>query len=921
MTAGQWQSCWAIYHEAQGLQASSRKAFVESSSSDLEVIEEVCTLLSLNADGHAGETAAATSPRAGAIIGKYEVGSLLGAGGMGEVYSARDTVLGRPVAIKFLRPVSLGDPVAVKRFVGEARAASALNHPNIVTVYEVIPSDFGLAIAMELVDGKSLREYAAGLDAADVIHCSRQIALALDAAHTAGIVHRDIKPENIFLRPDGIVKVLDFGLARELPRADIGGVNSTAGLPEGTLKYMSPEQLRGERVTSASDIFSLGLLMYELSAGEHPFASAQLWEVAGAIANADPVRPSRRKATVPEHLDRLILAMLAKNPAQRPTAADVASVLAGEQAAPRFARIRKGRRLWWVAAAAAVGLGAIAAISLLWKTPQEPAFQDLTTNAEGNPVRAAGLSPDGKRFAYADASGLFLRDAVVGSSANPLSAPKDLRIERILWGRNGRFLVVWGVHTDTGQPSIWSVDPGGAAPRLIRQGAQEGTPSPDGTRIAFTNSDTGDLLVAPFAGGEARKIASWSANNFIALAWSADGNRIGYSKVRGPAVYEWVDVTTHQVTASLRQTLADSAMMLADGTFMLLRVTGSSNRNVEIYDLDSRTGVQRGAPRQITHLIGNQLTQLSASSDGRRVLVLQGFAQAEIFVADFDAKSLRLQNTVRLTFEKNADYPHAWTPDSKSVIFESSRGAGQYDLYRQTVGDPIATAYSPGPPQKALAQLTPDGRWILFFGWTNSQDEPALYRMPAAGGVSIPVPIGGGPLDSFRCSPAGGRRCVLRTLDHGDFVFWELDPESGKGRELVRVPGAAPMRGDWALSSSGTEIAIPVHSSRDARLRVFAVEGPRKGVERIVELPGQHDLGAIAYRADDKGWFAGVKSARGSQLLHVGLTGKTHYLAGMVLYLRGGNIGELMFAVPSPDGRHVAFVDYIHEANVMILDR
>jgi eukaryotic-like serine/threonine-protein kinase len=502
MTAEQWQSCWAIYYEAQGLQALSRKAFVESSSSDLEVIEELYTLLDLNADGQAGETAAATSPRAGATIGKYEVGSLLGAGGMGEVYLTRDTALGRAVALKFLHPASLGDPVAVKRFVGEARAASALNHPNIVTVHEVIPSDFGLAIAMELVDGKSLREYAAdGLEVADVIQSGRQIALALDAAHTAGVVHRDIKPENIFLRPDGIVKVLDFGLARELPRADGAGATSRAGLPVGTLKYMSPEQLRGEQIAAASDVFSLGIVLYELLTGRHPFASEQLWEVAGAIANADPVRPSRRNAAIPEHLDRLILAMLAKNPAQRPTAADVARVLAGEQAAPRFARIRKSRPLWWVAAAAAVCLGAIAAISLLRKTPQEPVFHDLTTNAEGNPVLAAGISPDGKRFAYADAGGLFLRDAAVGSSSVPLSAPKDLYVERISWAPNGRFLVVCGVQQDTSQPSIWMVDPGGAAPSLIRQGAREGTPSPDGTQIAFTNPDTGDLWVAPLAGG------------------------------------------------------------------------------------------------------------------------------------------------------------------------------------------------------------------------------------------------------------------------------------------------------------------------------------------------------------------------------------------------------------------------------------
>ena len=401
-------------------------------------------------------------------------------------------------------------------------------------------------------------------------------------------------------------------------------------------------------------------------------------------------------------------------------------------------------------------------------------------------------------------------------------------------------------------------------------------------------------------------------------------------------MYEWVDLTTSRVTASLPLPPVDSGAILADGTLMLLRWPSAHtpSPNAWIHDLDPRSGAQRGTPRQITHLRQSRLksqaldslTQLSVSSDGRRVLALLFFSQAQIFVANFDKRNERFDDTVRLTFERKADYPHAWTADSKSVIFESSRRTGEYDLYRQAAGDPIATAYDPGPPQKALAQLTPDGRWILFFGWTNSDHEAALYRIPAAGGVSAPVPIGGGPLDSFRCSRAGGRRCVLRTIEHGDFVFWELDAESGRGRELVRVPGAAPMQGDRALSSSGTEIAIPGHSSREAYLRVFAVEGPRKGVERVIELAGQHDLGAIAYRADDKGWFAGVKSAQGSQLLHIGLTGKTHYLAGNTDFLRRGfnkpgTELELMFAVPSPDGRRVAFVDYIHEANVTILDR
>ncbi len=919
MTAAQWQSCWSIYNEVKGLPAFSRQAFVESSSSDPEVILEVLTLL--NASDPANETEAAMATRTGAAIGKYEVGDMLGAGGMGEVYAARDTSLGRAVALKLLRPDSVGDAASIKRFVGEARAASALNHPNIVTVYEVIPSDFGLAIAMELVEGKSLREHiAAGLSLPDVIACGRQIALALEAAHAASIVHRDVKPENIMLRPDGVVKVLDFGLARELHGSGESAASSTAGLPGGTLKYMSPEQLRGERVTGASDVFALGMVLYEMSTGRHPFASGQLWEVAGAIANSDPAPPAKGNPAIPAHLNRLILAMLAKNPAERPTASDAARVLAGEQEAPRVRRRRIGGRWWAAAAVAAAAIGAGVAVSRLdFRAPRELAFYDVTTNAEGNPVLAAALSPDGKRFVYADESGLFLRDAVERSSAIPLNGPENLFAQRIVWPPNGRSLTVSLMHKETRQPSIWYVDLDGAAPRLIREGAREGTPSPDGTQIAFSSPDSHDLFVAPMAGGEDRKIAvDETGKGFPVLAWSAKNGRVGYLNRRETeAVYRWVDPATGGVTASQPMAPAGSGTMMADGTLLIRRPVKAAV-NLWIHDIDPRTGAQRVQPRQITYFKPDTLEameHLSASADGSRVLTVRSLLQAETFVAEFDPTSGRLKDTVRLTFDKKADYPHAWTRDGKSVIFESSRRSGEFDLYQQAVGDRMATALSPGLFKKALAQMTADGRWILFMGWTTSPGEAALYRIPAGGGAAAPVPIGG-PLDEFRCA-LKVKRCVLRTIERDRFVFWALDAESGKGRELVRVPGAAPMLGDWALSSSGTEIAIPVHSSSEARLRVFALEGPRAGVERIIEVPGQRGLGGIAYRADDQGWFGSVSSRQtGSQLLHIGLTGQSQTL-------RDCSACTLthLWAVPSPDGRHVALLDFVHEANVAILDR
>jgi serine/threonine protein kinase len=204
---------------------------------------------------------------------------------MGEVYAARDTELDRPVALKFLLSEADGDRSGIRRFVREAKAASALNHPNILTVYEVVHAGSGLAIAMELVEGKAFREFCSrSLSLEQVVDLGRQVASALATAHEKGLVHRDIKPENLVLRQDGLVKVLDFGLAREFSTQAATNTQTT-GLDTavGTPRYMSPEQLRGDTLTGATDLFSLGIVLYELATCRHPFAADFTWETAYAI--------------------------------------------------------------------------------------------------------------------------------------------------------------------------------------------------------------------------------------------------------------------------------------------------------------------------------------------------------------------------------------------------------------------------------------------------------------------------------------------------------------------------------------------------------------------------------------------------------------------------------------------------------------
>jgi serine/threonine-protein kinase len=264
-----------------------------------------------------------TLERVGQKIGRYRLTGRLGEGGMGEVYAARDLELDRSVAVKLLNQSTIGTSHMVDRFIREAKAASALNHPNVITIYEVIHSESRLAIIMELVEGTCLRQLCGSpLPVDRVVHLGEQVARALAAAHTRGIVHCDIKPENLVVRPDGIVKVLDFGLARDLASVTAGSLFAA-----GTLRYMSPEQSRGDMPSAASDIFSLGILIYELATGSHPFDSSSLFEDLKALNQREPHAPSSLNPFVPRHLDDLILRMLSKDPALRPSAAEVGKIL------------------------------------------------------------------------------------------------------------------------------------------------------------------------------------------------------------------------------------------------------------------------------------------------------------------------------------------------------------------------------------------------------------------------------------------------------------------------------------------------------------------------------------------------------------------------------------------------------------------
>lgn len=263
----------------------------------------------------------------GATLSHYRIVSKLGAGGMGEVYRAHDTELGRSVALKFLSGEVASHQSRLKRFIQEAKAASALNHPNILTVYEIGRVDDATFIANEFVDGVTLRQHMyQRLKLIEVLDIAIQIASALVAAHAAGIVHRDIKPENIMVRRDSIVKVLDFGLAKLTEREDsLAGpeattmalVNTEPGSILGTVAYMSPEQAAGREVDARADIWSLGVVIYEMITSHAPFEGASKSHIIVAITDREPLPLTHFTPEVPEALEWIIAEALTKDPEER----------------------------------------------------------------------------------------------------------------------------------------------------------------------------------------------------------------------------------------------------------------------------------------------------------------------------------------------------------------------------------------------------------------------------------------------------------------------------------------------------------------------------------------------------------------------------------------------------------------------------
>jgi serine/threonine protein kinase/Tol biopolymer transport system component len=752
------------------------------------------------------------TPSAGTRLGPYEIVSPLGAGGMGEVWRARDTRLAREVAIKILPAEVAADASRLKRFEKEARAASALNHPNIVTIYDVGSVDSVSYIAMERVDGKTLREllFGGALPIRKLLPIAAQIADGLAKAHEAGIVHRDLKPENVMVTKDGLVKILDFGLAKLThPELDSGGTNlptetgTSPGMILGTVGYMSPEQASGEIVDFQSDQFSFGSILYEMATGKRAFQKKTAVDTLSAILNEEPAPIGNVNSQAPAPLRWVVERCLAKDPEARyASTKDLARELAavrdhlskafpsGATASPTIRR----RRVRLAALSVALGLLALGLLAGRWigsAKSSSPRFRQATFRR--GVVWRARFAPDGQTIVFGMRSSgrpaeLFM--TVAGSAeSRPLSlASADVRSI----SSSGEMLILLG--DSFGLGTLARVPLSGGAPREIVENAMDGDWAPDGKNFSVVRR-VGSKTRLEYPLG---KILYETDRSLHSGRFSPDGNLL--------LIREGDDIAVVD-TAGNKRTVAKRPES---------EPAGWAPSGKEIWFTESRDGATylqaitvNGKERLVATWPGDDNVQ-DISKDGR--LLVERVLSSEDIIGLAPGES-RERNLSWLANSAPADL----SANGKTLLFTDMWGFGE-----SASGSAVYVRDTNGSDAVRLGEgiglaLSTDGKWALAF---QSGPSPRLVLLPTKAGeiralsVKNVVPEPEPFMAAFWS--ADGRRILFSGHEAGHpsrcYVFdvssetvWPITPEGIRACKTISPDGARvcyPSEGRHAFCSA-----------------------------------------------------------------------------------------------------------------------
>ncbi len=892
----------------------------------------------------------------GQTVSHYRIVDKLGGGGMGVVWKAEDLTLKRMVALKFLSAELVSDAQALDRFMREARAAAALNHPNICGIYEVGKHEGAPFICMELMEGQTLRERLEGRAASltQFLDWSYQAADALDAAHSQGIIHRDIKPANIFITARGLVKVLDFGLAKLAVSKKLAALTTTGGdvtsptgphltspgTAMGTVAYMSPEQAAGEDLDARTDLFSLGIVMYEMATGSLPFKGNTSAAIFGAILHKAPAPPLQLKPDLPPEIERIITKALEKDRDVRYQSAaelradikrlrrdtDSGRTPALTASAP-VALPATSRKLWVAIAgivfAVALVAGLVAGI-VAHRAQSAAKAMSSTVSLEtmqlapltnSGKSRLAAISPDGRYVVHVHVDegkqSLWLRQVATTSNV-VIQPPSEASYNGLTFSPDGNF--IYCVLNEGHKPyNILLQLPvlGGTPRKLVEDVDSAVTFSPDGSQFAFmrmtNNGVSGDLIVANADGKNARTFATIRLPEQFtgSPSWSPDGKEVAIAVRHFTGAYR-AEIMSFPLAGGTPRSLSSKTFFnvnqvtwLPDGTGVV--VAGS--------DPASLTGNQlwmialpSGDARRLTNDL-NSYNTVTITSDGSRMVTVQREGDSRIYVAPArDSQAAKPFATAASRNDGSSDRGLAWTPDGR-LVFTSEQGPS-VELWISNADGSDAHTLTPGFRVAVQPAVTPDGKTVFFVGGKGGAIN--IWRVDTDGGDVRQVTNG-----DFEFRPQmtpDGRDVLLFQFKGPRVVLMKMPVEGGQPTEVSPPEGGL---GNYQISPDGKWAAYSSTVGTPMRTLVNIAPVETGKPVRTIDFPYDNflwtrDSRALSYGKAQNGvgniWIQPIDGAAPRQV--------TNFTSE-----------EIFWFAWSPDGTRLALSRGVNHSDVITLSR